>query len=287
MKKILLILAVLMIHTSLTMAQKGSDAQTIRQKVAEYAKKQGMTTEMPEANVLTLQKDSANYVIIFSDDNPTYVEIRPYDFEIAQSNYLCVTKAINIVNNNFGVIKALTTPDRESLRLSAEMYVFDASGVTQHMERYFNLFSKAWYTLNYRYYEFFENKDITDTRLPFEVYCVDIANTNSDVTVIGETNGEIKASEAKYIHIGINLIGYEVGEYPISAKLVRPDGTYAAEKVDNPYTFSTNITVTKGVKFYDLGGWGSSDAGYWIPGAYRYELYYKDRLFYVRTFLLQ
>lgn len=287
MKKILLILAVLMINTSLTMAQKGSDAQTIRQKVAEFANKKGYQTQITEENALTLQKDTCNYIIFFSGSNPTYVELRPYDFDITQSNYLCITKAINQVNINFGVIKAMITPDRESLRLSAEMNVFDASGVTQNMEHYFVLFGEAWRTINYRYYEFYENKDINNNRMPFEVYCIDIANTDSNVTVIGETNGEIKASEAQYIHIGLNLIGYEVGEYPISVKLVLPDGTYAADKIDNQYTFTANATITKGSKFYDLGRWGSTEAGYWVPGAYRYELYYKDRLFYVRTFLLK
>ena len=287
MKKILLILAVLMINTSFTMAQKGNDAKTICQKVADFANKKGYNTQITDENALILQKDTSNYVIIFNGDNPTYVEIRPYDFDIAQSNYLCITKAINIVNNNFGVIKALITPDREGLRLSAEMNVFDALGVTQHMERYFELFGKAWYTINYRYYEFYENKDIPDNRMPFEVYCTDIANTDENVEVIGESNGIIKTSEAQYIHIGLSLIGYEVGEYPISAKLVRPDNTYAAAKSDSQYTFTTNLTITKGVKYYDLGGWGSTEDGYWIPGAYRYELYYKDRLFYVRSFELK
>ncbi len=46
MKKILLILAVLMINTSLTMAQKASDAQTIRQKLQNLPAKRAIKLKL-------------------------------------------------------------------------------------------------------------------------------------------------------------------------------------------------------------------------------------------------
>jgi len=284
MKKILLLLAVMMIHTSLTMAQKFENAQTIRQKVAEFAKKHGMTTEMPEDNILTIKKDTINYVMIFESDNPTYVEFRPFDYSATDANYMCLSKAANIVNQTFGDIKVTINPDRQGLRLANEMLVYDAATVTRLMEHYIDLFNDAWLTMQIRFYEFNDNKDFVDIRLPFEVYCADIANTDSETNMIGEANDEINSADGQYIHIGLNLIGYEEGEYPISARLIFPDGTYAVNVIGNKFTFTTKITLTQGVKFYDLGGWGSTDENYWKPGKYRYELYYNDKLFYVKNF---
>ncbi len=287
MKKIIILLAVMLIHTSLSLAQKFENAQTIRQKVAEFAKKQGMVTEFIGDQALTMTTDDAQYALIVNGENPTYVEIRFADLDISARDYDVMLKTVNYINQDKTVVKASIQPNRNILRISTEMFAFDAQSVTQHFEHYIDIINDVLKESRERYDEFAANKQFNDIKMPFEVYCIDIANTDSNVTVIGETNGEIKASEAQYIHIGLNLIGYEVGEYPISVKLVLPDGTYAADKIDNQYTFTANATVTKGSKFYDLGGWGSTEAGYWVPGAYRYELYYKDRLFYVRTFLLK
>ena len=284
MKKILLILAVMMIQTSLTMAQKFENAQTIRQKVADFAKKHGMTTEMPEDNVLTIQKDTLNYVMIFTSDNPTFVELRPFDYSATDANYSCLSKAANVVNQSFGGIKVTINPDRQGIRLSVGMLAYDAATVTRLLEHYLELLDKAWLDMQIRFYEFNDNKDFSEIRLPFEVYCADIANTDIETTVIGETNSEINSAEGQYIHIGLNLIGYEEGEFPISARIIIPDGTYLVNGIGNKYTFTTKINVSQGVKFYDLGGWGSAEEDYWKPGNYRYELYYNDKLFYIKTF---
>ena len=284
MKKILLILAVMMIHTSLTMAQKFENAQTIRQKVADFAKKHGMTTEMPEDNVLTLKKDTLNYVMIFTDDNPTFVELRPFDYSATDANYLCLAKAANVVNQSVGGIKVTINPDRQGIRLSNEMLVYDAATVTRRLEHYLDLFNKAWLDMQMRFYEFMDNKELTEIRLPFEVYCADIANTDIETTVKGETNGEINSAEGQYIHIGLNLIGYDEGEYQISARLIIPDGTYLVNEIGNKYTFNSKIILSKDVRFYDLGGWGTAEEGFWMPGKYRYELYYNDKLFYIKNF---
>ncbi|MBR4441385.1 MAG: hypothetical protein IKS00_07545 [Bacteroidales bacterium] len=287
MKKIILLLAVMMSLSSLTMAQKFENAQTIRQKVADFAKKQGMTIEMPEDNVLTLKKDTINYVMSFSDDNPTFVEIRPFDYDVSTANYACLTKAANLINYTFGGIKATVTPDRQALRLTIDMLVFDAAHVNRLLEHYLDLFDQAWADIQMRYYEFQDNIIFSDIRMPFEVYCSGWANTDFESNVIGESNSIIKASEAQYIHIGLNLTGYEDGEYQIEVKLIHPDGTYSVSQPNEKYTFTSDINVSKGFKFYDLGGWGSNESSFWQPGAYRYELYYKDKLFYIKNFVLE
>ena len=284
MKKIIFLLVVMIIQASLSLAQKAESAQTIRQKVADFAKKQGMITEFVDDYALTMTKDDSQYIMIINGENPSYVELRYADLYITARNYDLMLKTANHINQGISVAKASILPDRTTLRISTEMFTYDAQSVTKHFEHYINLIEKALKESRERYDEFATNLQFAGMKMPFEIYCADVANTDANAQRLSEINGEIKSAETQYIHIGVSLIVHEEGEYPIDIRFILPDGTYSASPDSPEYTFSNKITLTKETKFIDLGGWGSETPGTWAPGKYRYEFYYKGKLFYVRDF---
>lgn len=284
MKKIIILLAVMLIHTSLSLAQKFENAQTIRQKVAEFAKKQGMVTEFIGDQALTMTTDDAQYALIVNGENPTYVEIRFADLDISARDYDVMLKTVNYINQDKTVVKASIQPNRNILRISTEMFAFDAQSVTQHFEHYIDIINDVLKESRERYDEFAANKQFNDIKMPFEVYYANIINTDFDSNPLSEVNGEIKSAETQYIHIGVSLIVHQEGEYPIDIKFVLPNGSYSISDVDAKYTFSTTMPLSSETTFFDLGGWGSSTPGTWKPGKYCYQLFYKGQLFYVREF---
>ena len=140
MKKLIILLAVMMINASLSMAQVVESAKTIRNKVADYAKKQGMAIELVSEQALTMTTDDSEYVLIVNGENPTYVELRFADLDITARNYDLMLKTANHINQGSSVVKASITPNRTTLRLSTEMFAFDAQSVIQHFEHYKNAF---------------------------------------------------------------------------------------------------------------------------------------------------
>lgn len=284
MKKILFILAVMMIQASLSMAQVVESATTIRNKVADFAKKHGMNTNFVGDNALSMAYGDSIYIMIVNGDNPTYVELRFADLDITARNYDLMLKTANHINQGSSVVKASITPNRTTLRLSTEMFAFDAQSVTQHFEHYIKLINQSLKESRDRYDEFAANLQFTGLKMPFEVYCADIVNTDTDVKALSEVNGEIKSAETQFIHIGLSLTVHEEGEYPIDIKFFLPNGNFSISNENDEYTFTTTMKLTKEINYFDLGGWGSSTPGIWEPGIYRYELYYKGKLFYTRGF---
>lgn len=285
MKKLIILLAVMMIHASLSVAQKVESAQTIRQKVADFAKKQGMVTELVGDQALTMTTNDAQYVLIVNGENPTYVELRFADLDITSRNYDLMLKAANHINQGTSVVKASILPNRTTMRISTEMFAYDAQSVTQHFEHYISLINQSLKECRERYDEFVANLQFSGLKMPFEVYCADIVNTDADVNRLSDINGEIKSAETQYIHLGLSINVNEEGEYPIDLKFILPDGTYSISQENAEYTFSTTMKLTKGNNgIYDLGGWGSDKPGTWAPGKYRYEVYYQGKLVYVRNF---
>lgn len=287
MKKILFLLSVMMINASLSMAQVVESAKTIRNKVADYAKKQGMAIELVSEQALTMTTDDSEYVLIVNGENPTYVELRFADLDITARNYNLMLKTANHINQGSSVVKASITPNRTTLRLSTEMFAFDAQSVTEHFEHYIKLINQSLKECRERYDEFAANLQFTGLKMPFEVYCADIINADANANRLSEINGEIKSAETQYVHIGLSLTVHEDGEYPIDVRFCNPDGTFAISEENAEYSFSTTMKLTKDMTFYDLGGWGSATPGSLKPGIYRYELYYKGKLFYTRGFEVQ
>ena len=282
MKKTLLIMLLLLV-SSMTMAQLSPGAEGIRQKLAEYARSEGMITNY-EGDALTIRRDTLDYAVIFGGVNPVYIEIRLFDLDISDKNPECIAKTANYINLNRSAVKASLVPYNQSLRLSVESFVNDAQSVINSLKHNMDLLRDAWLISRKKYDEFVDNQQFANLRIPFEVYSAEIANQDKDDNLITEFGADIKSEESQYITTSLAIAVYEEGDYTIGVKFIMPDGSVSKVDDGSPYTFTNTLSMRQQQSSYFTGGWGSPNPGTWNPGNYRIEFYYKDKPFYIKRF---
>lgn len=274
----------LLLASSMTMAQLSPSAEGIRKKLAEYAKSEGMTPNY-EGDALTIRRDTLNYAVLFGNNIPVYVEIRLFDLDISNNNLDYIAKTANYINLNRSAVKASLVPYNQSLRLSVESFVNDAQSVINSLKHNMDLLRDSWLISREKYDEFIENNQFSQLRIPFEVYSATVANVDKENNVLTNLDSDIKASDTQYINTSLAIIVYEDGDYTIGVKFITPDGNVSKAGDDNsPYTFTTTLSMTQQQTSYLAGGWGSENSGTWGPGDYRIEFYYKDKPFYIKRF---
>lgn len=283
MKRILITI-VLLLATSMTMAQLSPSAEGIRQKIAEYAQSEGLKTNY-EGDALTIQRDTNNYAVLFDGISPVFVEIRLFDYNISECIPACINKAANYINYSRRVTKAAITPDGQNIRFTAETFVNDAHSVIVMLKRNMDNLIDSYRVCRDKYDEFVANQQFANLRIPFEVYSAQVANVDKDNNILTELGTVIKSADTQYINTSLSMIIYEEGNYDIGVKFITPDGNISkAEGDGSPYSFTTTLQMTHQQTDYLTGGWGSTTPGTWGPGNYRIELYYKDKPFYIKQF---
>ena len=279
-----LIIIMLMLASTLTMAQLSPGAEGIRQKVAEYARSKGMTTNY-EGDALTIHRDTLDYAVILSGASPVYVEIRLFDLDISTCVPACISKAANYINSYRSAIKASIAPIGKTLRFTVETFVNDAQSVVNTLERHLSNLADAWKLCHQKYDEFVYNQDFTNLRIPFEVYSANVVNVDKDDQLLTEYGFDIKSADTQYINTLLTMIVYEEGDYQIDVQFIMPDGSVSKAADDgSDYTFSTILHMTSDQPSYITGGWGSTNPGTWGPGNYQIVFYYKIKPFYAKQF---
>lgn len=277
----------LLLTSSLSMAQLSPSAEGIRQKVADYAKENGITVSY-DGDALMLQKDTMSFAMFFSGTSPVFVEMRTYDLNISECNVEYVSKAVNFINFQRCAIKAYVLPDHSAVRLSIESYVNDAQSVTSMLFTNMNAITTGWKICRSKYDEFMLNRDIVNQRLPFEIYSAEVINVDQADNVITEIYTDIESSDTQYITSQLIMNVFTDGEYEIGVKFITPDGKISTAETNptTPYTFTAKLPLTSQQNFYLTGGWGSPNSGTWGPGNYMIEYYYKDKIFYAKKFTI-
>ena len=285
MKKIL-IATMLMLASTLSMAQLSPSAEGIRQKVAEYARSQGMKVNFAN-DALTLQRDTLDYLIGFGGTNPVYVELRLADLNISACNPACIAKAANHINLNRSAIKAAITPDLQILRLTSESFVNDAQSVTNTLNKLLTYLANAWKYCHQKYDEFVDNQNFSNLHIPFEVYTADVVNVDQNDNLLTEPNTDIKSADTQYISTQLSMIVHEEGDYEIGVQFITPDGKVSKAEDDGTlYSYTTTLHLTQQQSIYIPDGWGSTNSGTWGPGNYQFVFFYKDKPIYVKKFTI-
>ncbi|MBQ1698673.1 MAG: hypothetical protein II075_12420 [Bacteroidales bacterium] len=283
MKKTL-ILIMMLLASSLTMAQLSPGAEGIRQKVAEYARQQGMKANY-DGDALSIQRDTMSYELVFTGVSPVYVEIRVTDLDISSCVPACIAKAANYINLHFSSVKASIVPTTKKIRFSAPLLVNDAQSVIVTLNQHLDNLAMAWRHCSQKYDEFVYNQDFTNLRIPFEVYSANVVNVDKDDQLLTEYGFDIKSADTQYINTLLTMIVYEEGDYQIDVQFIMPDGSVSKAADDgSDYTFSTILHMTSDQPSYITGGWGSTNPGTWGPGNYQIVFYYKSKPFYAKQF---
>ena len=106
-------------------------------------------------------------------------------------------------------------------------------------------------------------------------------NDGKELTPYG---GKLYASEMRYLAPKIYYNGKCAGEKKVTlnVKIIKPDGTVSrGTSSPDDYSFKNEISIQAGnEKYIRLSNWGSSSGGVYIPGTYRYELWYEGHKIY-------
>lgn len=112
----------------------------------------------------------------------------------------------------------------------------------------------------------FWNEDADNNRLPF---------------------GEAK--DLRYLQAAISYNGLSdvAKTLELKIKIINPDGKLrAGSSSPDGYTFVQNVTVKPGENVISLLGFGNKNAGTYVPGTYRYEVWYNGNKLYGQNFTL-
>lgn len=304
MKKIILFFALLTI-SSLSMAQLtpktnvlrkmheklsfstsnlSRKALEIRNQIAQYAQRQGMSISY-SGDLLLIERDSLYYTVYLYNEDPVYVEIHFAETGTVGCLPNVLMRAVNYVNFVESAVKVSIVPDFQKVRISAEYIARDPQNAVSTLIDNMDAILRAWNLCNDKYREYYDNQSFENLRLPFETYGALVANVDVDNNIITPLKTPIKSSDTQYFNTQLSLIVYQEGIHNLGIKIFSPDGNLSKAENDNsPYSFTTQIQLTKDVNMYYTGGWGSSNSGVWGPGSYHIEYYLDDQLFYVKNF---
>ena len=97
------------------------------------------------------------------------------------------------------------------------------------------------------------------------------------------------AKDVRYLHASISYNGLsDVSKtLELGIKIIKPDGQLKRNNSSpENYTFTQNVTVTPGENVMNLLGYGSKGGGTYVPGTYRYEVWYNGKKLYAQNFTL-
>ena len=97
------------------------------------------------------------------------------------------------------------------------------------------------------------------------------------------------AKDVRYLHASISYNGLsDVSKtLELGIKIIKPDGQIKRNNSSpENYTFTQNVTVTPGENVMNLLGYGSKGGGTYVPGTYRYEVWYNGKKLYAQNFTL-
>ncbi len=108
--------------------------------------------------------------------------------------------------------------------------------------------------------------------LPFEIKSIAYKPTKT-----GDYGQPIVAGDVDYVYARLNMVVNTEGTYPFYIKVYNTSGILSKANSENDYSFMLNLTLKNSESYYYLTGWGNSDKTYYVPGIYRYEIWYNNQ----------
>lgn len=98
-----------------------------------------------------------------------------------------------------------------------------------------------------------------------------------------------EAKDVRYLQAAIHYKGLADASQnmELKMKIFNPDGTLKqGSSSPDGYTFTQNVTVQPGENVLNLLGYGNKNGGTYVPGTYRYEIWYNGKRLYSQNFTL-
>lgn len=121
-----------------------------------------------------------------------------------------------------------------------------------------------------------------------DINSVEFANVDHDGNTINDYGSMLYASDIKYLRVRLNISSLVSSSKSVTFyyKLYTPDGTLkTGQSSPSGYTYSASFTIHPNTTWL-LSGWGNKNGGAYVPGTYKYELWYNDNRIYTTNVTL-
>ena len=294
MKKyiITLVLGLLMLP-GMSFAQSDSEFNSeqlaLRADLFNFLKEEGFMPELDSDGDIKFKSEGQAYYIRVSktDENPMYVVLfRSFN---NPDEYSAETIAMASTKLNFYKGVKVLCFDK-SFRIGAELYVRNAEpvksafyklkGIIDSIKSDFLDECKKVGTVSS------SSGSHTISEIPFIITKLEVANTDENNNVIqgyGETIWDFKT---KYLTPRITVKPIKsTGTHTVYVKLYKNGTLSTGTSSPTGYTYSSKVTISgSSSQVFTLAGWGSSTAGHWSMGEYRFEIWYGDYCIGSKTF---
>mgnify|MGYP007069926914 FL=1 len=256
----------------------------LRNEISKFLKEEGYAPELDSDGDIRFKSEGHTYYVAVSavDENPMYLSLYiPFNNPDGYSanDVVLATKELN----KYKGVKVVCFDD--SFRISGELYLRDAE-----------LFKESFYKLMFQIDnvrgDFMDEvkkssgSSSSISEIPFLVTKMEVANIEKDGTIIQDYGSTIYDFKSKYLQPRITIKPFKTGSYTLYVKLYK-DNVLQRNTTTSPenFTYSCSITVSDtSSQVKTLLGWGSTTAGQWAQGSYRYEVWINDYCIGSKTF---
>lgn len=107
--------------------------------------------------------------------------------------------------------------------------------------------------------------------------------------LINDYGSTIYASDVKYLFMRLycSNLSNSTKKVTLYQKIYKPDGTLMkGSSSPSGYTYSAEVTLNTNTTYVPLSGWGNKSGGAYVPGTYKFEIWYNSNKLYNTTFTL-
>ena len=285
---LLLLMIVLQSYIAISQNEISPLAREVYNKTTDYVRQKGWTAEI-SGNCLEINGGGEDtYEIYVSKDERPVLFFRSVATIDESKSIPDLVKAVNIVNVWLTGIKCTVSLDGKVLVIAYEQFINSSGEVVKNFDIYTSQLKKALNLLRRKYQEVFENNKFQKLSLPFVVYTSNMFDLCDDKAVLSDY---CSYPSSQTCSIGVTFTAKGKGVHDIGVKLINPQGMVYSQTGElvidsdpSKYTFETQMELEDEITDYFIGSWGSTAPGFFTPGQYRFEYYYKNQLFYICRF---
>lgn len=160
-------------------------------------------------------------------------------------------------------------------RIGAELFVRDADHVMESFYKLKTIIDSASDKLMEECESIGSVGSVSVSEIPFIVTSFDVANTESNGNIIQDYGTSIWDFKTKYLKPRLSVKPFKSGTYTVYVKMYKNGTLTTGSNSPTGYSYSDSVTIsgTSQHTVY-LDGWGSTTAGHWSAGNYRFEVWY-------------
>lgn len=285
MKQIgIFVFAIMLIVPSVVLAQGESEYNSeqlaMRTELFNFLKQEGFMPDIDKDGDIHFKSEGDNFYVSVSktDNNPMYVTFfksfnYPEDYSL---------ETILLANKELSLYKGIKIVCfKNSLRIGAELFVRSAEPLKHS-------FYKLKGIINQVEGDFVDecekvgntsmstSSSASVSEIPFLVTQLEVANTESNGTIIQDYGATIWSYKTKYLKPRITIKPIRSsGTVDVYVKLYKNGVLSTGSSSPSGYSYAAKVNLNgQSSQVISLDGWGSSNSGHWVSGDYRFEIWY-------------